>query len=204
MEQVITVVAQPFEDPETPTWTPYQQLVNELMAALDAFASIIPKLVQAETLDAKQVRRNLNVPDAFCYTAITAAEELPELGSTRQYTGPGRNRLQYIAALRPLNDKLEAVSRRVKHGLYANKSAVAGDALEIYRVAKAKKKSNRSPALAAHVEAMKRDLAKLSMTKAERDARKAARFEAAVEKAVQQRRIQEALAAQREKEVKNA
>jgi hypothetical protein len=126
------------------------------------------------------------------------------IDSSRQYTGPGRNRLQYIQALRPLNDKLEAVSRRLIHGLRANKSAVAADALEIYRVAKAKQKSHRSPALAVHVEAMKRDLAKLSMTKTERDARKAARFEEAVEKELQKRRTQEALAAQRQKEEKNA
>ena len=86
----------------------------------------------------------------------------------------------------------------------ANKSAVAGDALEIYRIAKAKLKSKRSPALAVHVEAMKRDLAKLSMSKTERDARKAAKFQEAVEKEPERRRIQEALAAQRQKEVKSA
>ncbi len=206
MSQVITVVTQAFVDPQIPTPNEYERVAADLMAALDAFAGIIPKLEQAETIDAKHVLRNLNVPDVFCSTAISAAEELDELGGVRQYTGPGRNRLQYIQALRPLNDKLEAVSRRVNHALRANKSAVAGDALEIYRVAKAKLKSKRSPALAAHVEAMKRDLAKLSMTRTERNARRAARFEAAVEQALQKRRLQEALVAQQQKEeeAKNA
>jgi hypothetical protein len=205
MEPVITVVAEPFVDPETPTLTEYQKVARDLMTALDAFANVIPKLEESEAVDAKQVRRNLNVPDVFCYTAITAAEQLEELDGVQQHTGRGRNRLQYLEAFRPLDDKLDVVSRRLKHGLYASKSAVAGDALEIYRVAKAKNKSSRNPALAVHVKAMKRDLAKLSITKAERAARRAARFQEAVEKELQKRRIQEALAAQRQKEeVKNA
>ena len=204
MEPLITVVTEPVVDPQTPTPTHYQEVAGQLMAALAAFASIIPKLEEAEAADAKQVRRYLNVPDVFCYTAITAAEDLPELDSAQQHTVQGRNRLQYIEAFRPVDQMLYVVSRRLRHGLYANKSAVAGNALEIYRVARAKKKSNRNPALAAHVEAMKRDLAKVSLTKAERDARKAAKFREAVEKELAERKIQEALAAQRQSEGKAA
>jgi hypothetical protein len=51
------------------------------------------------------------------------------------------------------------------------------DALEIYAVARVKAKKSGNPTVAA----MKRDLAKKSLTKAERDERKAAKLEELVE-----------------------
>ena len=175
------------------------------MDALDRFAAAIPKLEESEAADAKQVRKNLNVPNAFCYTAITATEQLPELEVARkQYAEKNRNRLQYLAAFGPVNDKLLAVSQRLTHGLRANKSAVAGDSLEIYRVTQAQVKSTRNPALVSHFEALKRDLAKRKQTKAERDQKKLAKFEAAVERAIAERAAKGLLTIHQQKEVEAA
>lgn len=184
---VITFTTQPVEDPTSATPTHYQQVSADLIAALDAFVSIIPKIDQAEESDAKQVRKYLNVPDAFCYAAISAAEQVPEL-EARGYTEKDRNRLQYLEAFRPVLAKLLAVADTVRHGLRANQSTVGGHALEIYRVATARKKSTLNPSLPAFHAMMKTALAKKGgQTKAEREAAAKKKFDAAVEQEVQVR-----------------
>ena len=203
MTPVITVTIQPVEDPLTPTPSHYDEVAAQLLTALDAFTGAVPKLEEAAIFEAKQVRRNLNVPEVFCYSAINAAEQIPELEDVRkQYAEKTRNRLQYIAAFDPLAVKLGAVLRRVLHGLRANKSAAGGDSLEIYRVLRAKLKNSKNPGLLAHAEALKIALAKKSLTKAELEERKTKKFNDAVEQEVE-RRLQARLAA-KEKEVKAA
>jgi hypothetical protein len=203
MESIIQVITQPFVEPESSTLTLYQQVAGQLMVALDAVAAIIPKLEEAEASHADQVLRNLNVPDAFCFTALTAAEQLPEIDAAQKLqSDKDRIRMQYVEAFRPVDDKLDLVSRRVKHALRANKSIVAGNALELYALVRIKAKKSGNPALAAHEAALKRDLAKKSLTKAERDERKAAKITALVEKELEKRIEQEVQ--KRLKEVKNA
>jgi hypothetical protein len=188
MDPIIKVTTEPVPDPQTPTPTHYQQVAAQLMTALDDFVTAIPKLDESETVDAKEVRRNLGVTDAFCLTAISAAEQLPELKDLRdQYAEKGRNRLQYIEAVRLVDDKLTAVSERVKHVVRMNKSAVSGDALDIYRITQARAKRSRNPALAAFAAAMKRDLGKTGLSKADREERATRKFNDAVEKEVLRR-----------------
>ena len=182
MTPVITVTTQPIPDPKTSTPTHYQEVAANLIAALDAFVAIVPKIDEAETSDAKRVRRNLNVPDVFCHTAIAVAEQSPELESAKANAELNRNRLQFLEAFRVVDDKLDAVSSRLKHALFAVKSEVASQALEVYRVVRARMK--RNPALAPHAEVLKRDLGRRFKTKAEREERKARKFNEAVEQAV--------------------
>lgn len=183
----ITVTTEPIIDPQTHTPTFYLQLAAELMAALDTIATIMPKLEEAEAAEAKQARRNLNVSDAFCVSAIVAVEQLPELDAAKRLNvEKSRNRLQFLEAFRPVDDKLDAISRRLKHALRANKSALGTDALLIYRMARAQASDDRSPAISGLVAALKRDLGRKMPTKAEREERKAQRLRTAVEQALGQ------------------
>jgi hypothetical protein len=192
MTPVITFTTQPIEDPRTPTLTHYDEVAGALLPALDAFLDVVPKLEEAQGADAKQVRRNLNVPDAFCYTALAAAEQLPELETARKlYAERDRNRLQFIEAIRPVHAKVKAVFDSLEHVLRANKSIVAGDSLEILRIARAARKNSRNPALPTHIEAMAATLAKHKLTKAERSERKAAKLNQEVEKRVAERLVEE-------------
>lgn len=203
MAPIITVTTQPLDDPRTATLTHYQQVAGDLIAALDAFVTVFPKLAESEVADAKQVRRNLNVPDVFCYTAINAVELLPEVDSLKkQYAETGRNRLQYLEGGRTVYAKLVAVAGTVLHGLRANKSAVAGDALDIYRVVSAQRKNSRNPALFAFYADMKAALGRKLPTKAERDLQKQKKFNEAVEQVVQQR--MQAFFAEQKREVNAA
>ena len=170
----ITLTTDPPVDPQTPTPTHYQLLAAEIQAAVDTIANLLPKLEESLTADVRQARRNLNVPDVFCYTAVNAVEQLPELNSANKLSvDKCRNQLQFLEAFRPVYDKFEAVSLRLRHALWSNKSSAATASLQVLRVAKAYASDNRSPAVAAHVAAMQRDLArKTQMTKAELAERK--------------------------------
>lgn len=193
MSSIISATVEPQADPETPTVTHFGSVSGEVMAACEVIVAAFPKMEEAVFADAKQARRHLNVPDGFCLTAISGVEQIAELEGSKQLEAErSRNRLQFLEAFRPVEAKLDGVSRRLKHMLRAVKSALAGDSLAIYRVARAHVKDGRSPQLAAYVAAMKRDLGRKVSTKAERDARKAARLAVEVEKAIAAREMKKA------------
>lgn len=83
----ITLTTDPPVDPQTPTLTHYQQLSAEIQAAVDTITTLLPKLEESLIDDVRQARRNLNVPDAFCYTAVNAVEQLPELNAANKLNG---------------------------------------------------------------------------------------------------------------------
>ena len=180
---VINVTTQPIVDPQTPTATHYQELAAELMSVFDQLAVIIPKLEEAEASATLSVARSRqNVPDAFCATAINAVEQVPEVGGTKKLnTELSRNRLQFLEAFRPVDDKLTALSRRLRHALRATKSVLAGDTLHAYRLFKSHASDHKSPLIQGHVDAMKRDLGRRGLTKAERAALRAEQLKQAVE-----------------------
>src|SRR5689334_17467416 len=188
MAPIITVTIQPPVDPDVPTLTYYMQLASELMNVFDQLNTLIPKMDESESVDGKVFRSNLNVPDAFCVTTITAVEQLPELGAgTRFTTEKNRNRLQFVEAFRPVIQKGLATLKRVERAVRAAKSLVATDALVVYRVAKSYASDRKSPLVEAHVASMKRDLNRKTTTKAERDERKAAKLELVIEQAIADR-----------------
>lgn len=194
---VINVTTQPIVDPQTPTPTHYQELAAELMSVFDQLAVLIPKLEEAEasaTIRLGQIRQN--VSDAFCATAINALEQVPEVdGEKKLDTELSRNRLQFLEAFRPVDDKLTAFSKRLRHALRVTKSVLAADMLHAYRLFKSHASDNKSPLLHAHADAMKRDLGRRAPTKAERDAARAERLKQAVEAELLARRQQEVQAA---------
>ena len=182
---VITLTTQPVVDPQTFTPTFYLELGKELMAAFDQIATIIPKVVDAESATAKDVRANLGVPLAFCATAVNAVEQLPVLAAAAKLDPvKARNLLQFIEAFLPLSDKMSGIARRLRHALRAAKSQLGTETLHVYRVAQGVASDQRSPLVDEQVGAMKRDLGRKGLSKAERDAKKEAKFNEEVEKRV--------------------
>ena len=180
---VITINTEPQVDPQTHTPTHYELLAGEINTALDKIADVLPKAEEAQALDARQVRRNLNVPDAFCVTATAALAELPDVEGAQKFSvDRNRNRLQFLEAFRLVNDKLDRLSALVKRALRAEKSALGGDCLQILRVVKAFASDGRSPIAGGHVAAMQRDLKRRTQSKAERDAKREAKFNEEVER----------------------
>jgi hypothetical protein len=179
MSEHIEVTIQAVVIPDTPPLTPYQQVATEFMEAFEKMIVVIPKL--EELTATKVVRANLNVPVAFCGTAISAVAQVPELDSTKKFDSKlNLDRLQYLQAFRPLYDTTQGFVNRLSHILMTVKSELVGDSLQVYRMAKSLASDKRSPVIEAHVAALKRDLNRRTLTKAERDRRKAEKLAKAV------------------------
>jgi hypothetical protein len=98
-------------------------------------------------------------------------------------------------------DQMSAVHRRLLHAVRASKSEVGTASLIIYRIVQGLASDGRTPAAEAQVVALKRDLNRKGLTKAERDERKARKVREDVEKELRRIGIDPALL---DKEVKKA
>lgn len=185
MTQAITVTTDPPVSPITPTVTHYQQLATDFIKALDQISTIIPQLQAAEIAVAKFTRGQLGIPDKFCATAIAAVEQVPELRafSTLDPTD-GHDVLQFLSAFSTVRDKALKFASDLKFTFDSRKAGLAAKSLQVYALAKAlvRDKRNPKPHIEAHVENLKRDLARTLPPKAERDARKEAKFNEEVER----------------------
>ena len=176
MSEQITITIQPPAD-APPTVTHYQQFAAELMTALDQILSITPKLDEAEASGRKVAASRLSAPEEFIATVVAAVEQLPELAAAKKLDPVAtRDKLQYIAAVKPVFDKIVTVAKRLNFTLLYLKDSMGGESLQVYRIARQHASDNRSPVMAAHVANMKRALAKKVPTKAEREQRKLARM----------------------------
>jgi hypothetical protein len=200
---VITISTLPPVDPQVSTPTYYQKLADEVIAAFESIAGVLPKTDESTAVEARLARRYLNVSDALCITTIHALEQYPELEAAKKLYAPeqGRNGLQFLEAFRSVDDRLDSLSRRLKHALRVTKSNLGSSALEIYRMTRAQASGGRNPALASLAAAMKRDLARRSPTKAAREAKKEQQIREAVDLELRRLGVDRALL---EKEVKKA
>ncbi len=185
MSQAITVTTEPPVSPITPTVTHYQKLAEDFVQALEQITTIIPQLQQAEAAVAKFTRGQLNVPAKFCIAAIAAVEQIPEVRALNILDpAAGRDTLQFLEAFQTVRDRAIQFANNLKFTFDSRKAGLNAKALQVYALAKtlARDKRNPQPHIEAHVENMKRDLARPFPPRAERDARKLARIrKAAVE-----------------------
>ena len=204
MAQVITVTVEPQVDPNVPTVTYYQDLGAQLRKVFEQIMAVVPKMDEAEAVDARVFRVNLGVPDAFCAAAIAAVEELPELGDGRFDAAQLRNRMQFLDAFRAVVQTGMAALARIDRALQATKSVVATESLQIYRVVKGYASDNKSPLTKAHATTLRVLLGKNAGTKAERAARKEAKFQERLEKEIAERHAKGLLTVHKEVEVPKA
>jgi hypothetical protein len=180
---IITMTTDPPVDTHTPTPTRYELISAEIQEAVDKIVFLLPKLEESLDAELQQVRRNLNVPDVYCYTAVNVLVQFPELNAGKKIdVDRCLNELQFIAAFRPMRDRVAAALRRVDHALRAKKSSVATATLQVLRIAKAYASDNKNPGIAAAIAAMQRDLGrKTSLTRAQQAERRLVKLGKAAE-----------------------
>jgi hypothetical protein len=182
----LTITTEPIVEPSSPTTTFYQGVSADYMKGFEQMLAILPNVQAAEAEPAAQVRSNLSVPDAFCASAINAAEQLPWV---RGKFDPeqARNDLQFLEAFRSVESKADEFLRRLRHTLRAVKSRLARSSLVMYRMTQSAASDKRSPDAEVHRLAMSRTLRRRGLTKAQREERqKLKEAEAALAKAKEQ------------------
>ena len=125
---------------------------HDLNTALDAVIADLPP----ENGDAGFVRGLHTVPIEFIVSAVEAIEELPRLRAAGRLDAKKAKRMiEFLAAFRPVVEKMLAVAGDLTFAMNAWKAEVAAEALQVYSLAKL---LADDPAVAAHVETMRRNL----------------------------------------------
>jgi hypothetical protein len=163
------------EVPPGPTVTFYQQVADQFMKDLDATMAAIPALEISHVTKVKFVNGHLNVPEPFLATVTAAVEQTPALQAVKKLDViSGRDRLQYIAAFRPVRDKVAAFLDMIDFTIASKQASLASESLQVYYIAKGLARDEGGADIALHVENMKRDLGRRGrprLTPAQRKAR---------------------------------
>ena len=143
-----------------PTTTRYQELAAAFMESLDGLvASALPDLESPHPLKTDFVRSHVNVPFDFLWSAIAAVEDTPDLQAIERLdVERARSTLQFIEAFRPVADRLASLVASLRFTLASRKADLAGEAFQIYSIAKGLSRAPRGAEVAARVEFMRRDL----------------------------------------------
>ena len=188
----ITITTEPLAE-GPPVITRYQQIVSEVITALDTILAVMPKVDEAEASERKVAFSRLGVRDAFVAAVIDAVEQFPELAGLKKLDPvAARDMFQCLEALRSLHDKIITFEKRVRFVRQWLKDSLAGPAQQIYRVAQDLASDGRSPEMAAVVANMKRAFARKGLTRAEREERRVARIQEAAAEMLQEMEVQKA------------
>lgn len=147
--------------PPGPSATRYQHIAAQFLQAFRAAAAMIPDLESPHSSTAGFVRAHTTAPMRFLSTVTLAVElnqELVALG--RLDAASARDKLEYIAAFRPLLITITAFLRSFAFTINAHRAAVTAESLQVYGLAKALARSPRAAHLGPWVARMKEALGK--------------------------------------------
>lgn len=149
----------PFTLPETPTITEMDRLADQVRAAVEALAAIIPRLEHPHPSTRARIRAHRTVPREFLVSVIAAVEEIEDLRLVRRFdVDEARETLQFIDAFRPVADQLAAITAALRFTIESRKARVVAAALQTYDIARALSRDEEASPLTGHVGCLKRDL----------------------------------------------
>jgi hypothetical protein len=134
-----------FTRPETLTITEMDRIAEQVHAAIEAVAVLIPRLEGPHPSTRRQVRAHRTVPREFIMSMIAAVDQIEELRTVDKFdVDDAREALQFIDAFRPIADQLAALTASLKFTLESRKAHAAAGALQIYAIAPAAWRATRS------------------------------------------------------------
>jgi len=149
----------PFVTQETPTVTEMDRVAEQVRAAIEAVAALIPRLQRPHPSLRARVKAHRTVPREFVASMIAAVEQLEDLRVVQKFdVDDARETLQFIDAFRPVADQLSALLAALKFTLEWRKARVVEAALQTYHIARALARDEEMSDLTAHVGNLKRDL----------------------------------------------
>jgi hypothetical protein len=148
-----------FTRPETPTITEMDWIAEQVRAAIEAVAALIPRLEGPHPSTRRQVRAHRTVPREFIASMIAAVDQIEALRAVDTFDADdAREALQFIDAFRPIADQLAALTASLKFTLESRKSRAAIGALQTYAIAREMARDEIVSPLTAYNEFLKRDL----------------------------------------------
>lgn len=149
----------PFVVPEEPTVTEMDRVAEQVRAAVEAVAALIPRLERPHSSTSRRVRAHRTVPRQFIVSLIAAVEELEELQTARTFdVDDAREALQFNDAFRPVADQLAALTAAVRFTMEWRKARVVEAGLQTYDIARGLARDEDHTLLTEYLEILKRDL----------------------------------------------
>ena len=149
----------PFVIPESPTVTEMDKIAEQVRAAVEAVAELIPRLERPHSSTRKRVRAHRTVPREFIASMIAAVEQVEELQIVQKFdVGDARETLQFIDAFRPIADQLAALTAALRFTMEWRKARVVEAGLQTYDIARGLARDEEHSPLTAHLPVLKRDL----------------------------------------------
>lgn len=143
----------------TPTVTEMDRVAEQVRAAVEAVAALIPRLERPHPGRARQFRAHRTVPRDFVRSMIAAVDQLEGLRNVQTFdAAEAEETLQFIDAFRPVADQLAALTAAVRYTMEIRKSHVVDAALQTYDIARALARDGEDLELAAQLDNLKRDL----------------------------------------------
>ena len=159
MESELHLVPPP--DGPQPTITASESLADEIRQAIDALAGRIPRLALPHPTTAPHVRGAHTVSRTFLESMIAAVEQSAELRAIETFdVDEARETLQFNDAFRHVVDHLNTLVAAINYTMQLRKAKVTFAAMRTYAIAKAMARDPESTDLFAHVENLRRDLAR--------------------------------------------
>lgn len=151
------------------TITQYQILAEEIFRDIDALAEKIARLDrEGAHLSENAIRAYANVPVPFLETAVAVVSQEDELRAVKKLDpDEGMDTLQFLAAFRPVHDRLAVLQRILRRLLTTRRTRLAAAALQIYAIVRSFSRTN--PAMADHARNLQRDLGQRGPAKRRRD-----------------------------------
>jgi hypothetical protein len=143
--------------PSSPTTTFYQQIADQLSAAITQTIDQIPGYHD----DLSGLKKNTHrlVPPAFVAKTVSAVVASEELAGVKQLdVGQTRDSAQFKEAFEPLMTQLRNVEHRLGLLILAKDVKIGRDALGVYNIAKRLVQNSNNTHLTAHVADLKAEL----------------------------------------------
>jgi len=138
----------------TPSPTLYGELARDLMADLDRFSANVPGF-NDETVKPEFVRRKRRIPRPFVQRAVGALFGSNELLAVEVLdAAETMDDQQYLDAMKPVEQKLFAVYKRVRFTNQVREARLARKAQQIYGVAKELARDRETSTIKVHVDEM--------------------------------------------------
>jgi hypothetical protein len=122
---------------QTPTLSQYQQVAGDIMNAVDAMISAVPRIQMGPAGTTQFVKSHKNVSIDALQTVVNVVEQAPHLTVAGSLdAAAGRDALDFHDAFKPAYDKLGVAQALLGFELDARRALLTTGALQTYSIAK--------------------------------------------------------------------
>ena len=153
----------PATDVPSPTITAAQKMAADVMELIDAIAARIVELEAPHPSTSSRVRGARTVSNEAILSMIGAVENRPELRALETFdVDEARGMLQFAAAIKPVLNRLNALTSSISYTMEAQKARVVFALMRTYTIMKGLARDPDGAELVYYLDVLRRELGRTS------------------------------------------